>query len=77
MAIRRRGKPDSLQHHSELGSQYTSEQVQRRSWHHLLDVPVRLSLGVQDDPWSRSIDPADRLKSPNAAMERFFTSLNT
>jgi hypothetical protein len=43
----------------------------------LVDEPVRLSLGLQDDLWSRSIDPADRLKSPNAAMESFFTSLNS
>jgi len=29
MAIWRRGKPDSLLHHSDQGSQYTSEQFQR------------------------------------------------
>jgi putative transposase len=28
MAIWRRGKPDSLLHHSDQGSQYTSEQLQ-------------------------------------------------
>ena len=29
MAIRRRGKPDRLLHHSDQGSQYASEQFQR------------------------------------------------
>jgi putative transposase len=29
MAIWRRGKPDTLLHHSDQGSQYTSEQFQR------------------------------------------------
>jgi putative transposase len=29
MAIWRRGKPDALLHHSDRGSQYTSEQFQR------------------------------------------------
>jgi putative transposase len=29
MAIWRRGKPDALPHHSDRGSQYTSEQFQR------------------------------------------------
>ena len=29
MAIRRRGKPDALTHHSDQGSQYVSEQFQR------------------------------------------------
>ncbi|MGO6944850.1 IS3 family transposase, partial [Rhizobium johnstonii] len=29
MAIWRRGKPDALLHHSDQGSQYTSEQFQR------------------------------------------------
>lgn len=47
MAIWRRGKPDELLHHSDQGSQYTSEQFQRpvpaphgRSRHHLLDEPI-------------------------------------
>jgi putative transposase len=29
MAVWRRGKPDALLHHSDQGSQYTSEQFQR------------------------------------------------
>ena len=29
MALWRRGKPDALLHHSDQGSQYTSEQFQR------------------------------------------------
>ena len=43
MAIWRRGKPDALLHHSDRGSQYTSEQFQRlmaRSRCHLLDEPI-------------------------------------
>ena len=43
MAIWRRGEPDALLHHSDQGSQYTSEQFQRLmadSWRHLLDERV-------------------------------------
>jgi putative transposase len=29
MAVRRRGKPNELLHHSDQGSQYTSERLQR------------------------------------------------
>jgi putative transposase len=42
MAIWRRSKPDALLHHSNQGSQYTSEQFQKRA---MLDEPVRQRLG--------------------------------
>jgi putative transposase len=48
MAIWRRGKPDALLHHSDRGSQYTSEQFQRLMADNgvgLLDEPVRQRLG--------------------------------
>ena len=37
MAIWRRGKPDALLHHSDRGSQYTSEQFQRHEEAYSLD----------------------------------------
>jgi transposase InsO family protein len=43
MAIWRRGKPDVLLHHSDRGSQYTSEQFPEphsRSRRGLLDEPI-------------------------------------
>ena len=48
MAIWRRGKPDALLHHSDRGSQYTSEQFQRadgRQRRRLLDEPIRQRVG--------------------------------
>jgi putative transposase len=38
MAIWRRGKPDSLFHHSDQGSQYMSEQFQRLMANDVLPV---------------------------------------
>jgi len=61
MAIWRRGKPDALLHHSDQGSQYTSEQFQRL----MADSGVTCSM-------SRSGNCRD-----NAAMESFFSSLKT
>ncbi|WP_264612595.1 IS3 family transposase [Sphingobium sp. B11D3B] len=61
MAIWRRGKPDALLHHSDQGSQYTSEQFQRL----MADNGVTCSM-------SRSGNVLD-----NAAMESFFSSLKT
>ena len=61
MAIWRRGKPDALLHHSDQGSQYTSEQFQRP----MVDNGVTCSM-------SRSGNVCD-----NAAMESFFSSLKT
>src|SRR6185437_15301749 len=61
MAIWRRGKPDALLHHSDRGSQYTSEQFQRL----LADHGVACSMSRSGNVWD------------NAAMESFFSSLKT
>ena len=47
MAIWRRGKPDALLHHSDRGSQYTSEQFQKLMADHgvVVDQPFRQCLG--------------------------------
>ena len=52
MAIWRRGKPDALLHHSDRGSQYTSEQFQRLmadQRRRLFDEPIRQRLGQRRD----------------------------
>jgi putative transposase len=59
MAIWRRGKPDALLHHSDRGSQYTSEQFQRL----MVDNGVVCSMSRSGNVWD------------NAAMESFFSSL--
>jgi putative transposase len=59
MAIWRRGKPDALLHHSDQGSQYTSEQFQKL----LADNGVDCSMSRSGNCWD------------NAAMESFFSSL--
>ena len=59
MAIWRRGKPDALLHHSDQGSQYTSEQFQRL----MQDNGVTCSMSRSGNCWD------------NAAMESFFSSL--
>jgi putative transposase len=61
MAIWRRGKPDALLHHSDRGSQYTSEQFQRL----MADQGVACSMSRAGNCWD------------NAAMESFFSSLKT
>ena len=61
MAIRRRGKPNALLHHSDRGSQYTSEQFQRL----MADNGVTCSMSRAGNVWD------------NAAMESFFSSLKT
>ncbi|MGA6965982.1 MAG: IS3 family transposase [Xanthobacteraceae bacterium] len=61
MAIWRRGKPDALLHHSDRGSQYTSEQFQRL----MTDHGVVCSMSRSGNVWD------------NAAMESFFSSLKT
>ena len=61
MAIWRRGKPDALLHHSDRGSQYTSEQFQRL----MADHGVTCSMSRRGNCWD------------NAAMESFFSSLKT
>ncbi len=61
MAIWRRGKPDALLHHSDQGSQYTSDQFQRL----MADNGVSCSMSRSGNVWD------------NAAMESFFSSLKT
>jgi putative transposase len=61
MAIWRRGRPDALLHHSDRGSQYTSEQFQRL----MADHGVFCSMSRSGNVWD------------NAAMESFFPSLKT
>lgn len=61
MAIWRRGKPDALLHHSDQGSQYTSEQFQRL----MAANGVACSMSRSGNVWD------------NAAMESFFSSLKT
>jgi putative transposase len=61
MAIWRRGKPRELLHHSDRGSQYTSEHCQRLMAEH----GIQCSLSRAGNVWD------------NAAMESFFSSLKT
>jgi len=61
MAVWRRGKPDALLHHSDQGSQYTSEQFQRL----MADHGIICSMSRSGNVWD------------NAAMESFFSSLKT
>ena len=61
MAIWRRGRPDALLHHSDRGSQCTSEQFQRLMAEH----GVVCSMSRSGNVWD------------NAAMESFFSSLKT
>jgi len=59
MAIWRRGRPKELLHHSDQGSQYTSEPFQRP----MADNGVTCSMSRSGNVWD------------NAAMESFFSSL--
>jgi putative transposase len=59
MAVWRRGKPQQLLHHSDQGSQYTSEEFQRL----LTDQGITCSMSRRGDCWD------------NAAMESFFSTL--
>ncbi len=59
MAVWRRGKPKELLHHSDQGSQYTSEEFQRL----LADQGIICSMSRRGDCWD------------NAAMESFFSTL--
>jgi putative transposase len=61
MAIWRRGKLDALLHHSDQGSQYTSEQFRRL----MKDNGVTCSMSRSGNVWD------------NAAMESFFSTLKT
>src|SRR5262249_23245435 len=58
-AIWRRGKPTELMHHSDPGSQYTSEHFQRL----LADQGIECSMSRKGNVWD------------NSAMESFFSSL--
>jgi putative transposase len=59
MAVWRRGKPEQLLHHSDQGSQYTSEDFQRL----LVAQGITCSMSRRGDCWD------------NAAMESFFSTL--
>jgi len=61
MAIWRRGKPIELLHHSDQGSQYTSEDFQRL----LAAQGIACSMSRKGDCWD------------NAAIESFFSTLKT
>jgi putative transposase len=61
MAVWRRGKPVALPHHSDQGSQYTSEHFQK-----LLDEQgITCSMSRAGEVWG------------NSAMESFFSALKT
>lgn len=61
MALHRRGRPRKVLHHSDQGSQYTSEQFQAL----LADSGIVCSMSKRGDCWD------------NAAMESFFSTLKT
>ena len=61
MAIWRRGKPHELLHHSDQGSQYTSEHFQKL----LSEQGITCSMSRAGEVWD------------NSAMESFFSSLKT
>lgn len=61
MAVWRRGKPEAVMHHSDRGSQYTSEQFQQL----LAELGVICSMSRSGNVWD------------NSAMESFFSSLKT
>jgi len=61
MALYRRGRPREVLHHSDQGSQYTSEQFQLL----LAEAGIVCSMSKRGDCWD------------NAAMESFFSTLKT
>src|SRR5690348_11800039 len=61
LIIWRRGKPDTLLHHSDQGSRYTSEQFQNL----LAENGITCSMSRSGDVWD------------NAAIESFFSSLKS
>jgi putative transposase len=61
MAVWRRGRPQELLHHSDQGSQYTSEHFQRL----LAEQGITCSMSRAGEVWD------------NSAMESFFSSLKT
>lgn len=56
MAIWRRGKPDALLHHSDQGSQYTSEQFQRL----MPDNGVTCSMSRPGNVWDNAFSSLKR-----------------
>lgn len=74
MAVWRRGKADALLHHSDQGSQYTSEQFQLL----LADNGITCSMSRAGNVWDRAmVAPLVRETMARSAMESFFSSLNT
>jgi putative transposase len=74
MAVWRRGKADALLHHSDQGSQYTSEQFQRL----LADSGITCSMSRAGNVWDRGKGtPLVRVTMARSAMESFFSSLKT
>lgn len=61
MAVWRRGRPVQLLHHSDQGSQYTSEHFQQL----LKEQSITCSMSRAGEVWD------------NSAMESFFSSLKT
>jgi putative transposase len=61
MAVWRRGRPQELLHHSDQGSQYTSEHFQKL----LAEQGIVCSMSRAGEVWD------------NSAMESFFSSLKT
>jgi putative transposase len=61
MALWRRGKPSALMHHSDQGSQYTSDDFQQL----LKAQGITCSMSRRGECWD------------NAAMESFFSSMKT
>ena len=61
MALWRRGRPQALLHHSDRGSQYSSEQFQRL----LGELGITCSMSRAGNVWD------------NSAMESFFSTLKT
>ena len=74
MAVWRRGKADVLLHHSDQGSQYTSEQFQRL----LSDNGTTCSMSRAGNVWDRAmVAPPVRETKARSATESFFSSRKT
>ena len=74
MAVWRRGQADKLLHHSDQGSQYTSEQFQRL----MTDHGITCSMSRSGNVWDRAMGtPLVRETMARSAMESFFSSLKT
>jgi putative transposase len=70
MAIWRRGKPDALVHHSDRGSQYTSEQFQRL----MADNGVTCSMSRSGNCWDAAMESFfSSLKTERTARKTYIT----